>query len=115
MARRVVTALSTFVVALLLVFAVPAAQLRTITVTKSCCCPDPAHCHCPDHHGSKSSQSELKACHQSSNAIVAPTLPAFAVPETAVAIARSVTPVSIHPWLLDPHRAPAPARPDAPS
>ena len=115
MARRAVTALSTLVVAILLMFAVPVSQLRTVSITKSCCCPDPTKCHCPDHCPSKGSQSELRACHQSQEVVVAPTLPAFTQPVVAIALApvRQVA-APVH-QIHEPHPAPPARRPAAPS
>lgn len=102
-------------VALVLAFAVPVSQLRTVIVEKSCCCPDPSHCHCPDHEPSKQSQPSLRACHQTQHTIVAPTLPAFAAPALASADAPAPRTALVVHQLRDPHSAPPPARPDAPS
>jgi hypothetical protein len=114
-ACRAWTALSTVVVALVLALTIPVSQLRTVNVQQSCCCPDPAKCHCPDHDDKKPTQPQLRACHQTTHITVAPTLPAFAAPAIAVAPAPPVQVVAaVHPTLA-PHAAPSPARPDAPS
>jgi hypothetical protein len=114
-ARRAATALTTFVVALLLALSVPVSQLRTVQIEQTCCCPNPAKCRCPDHRGDKPTQPELRACHQTTHTHIAPTLPAFAAPSatTVVAVAVTVAPrVFAH---SAPHAAPPPIRPDAPS
>jgi len=102
-------------VALVLALTIPVSQLRTACVEQSCCCPDPAKCHCPDHDDSKPTQPQLRACHQTQHITVAPTLPAFAAPVIAAIPAPAVLVVAaIHPT-RSPHAAPSPARPDAPS
>ena len=115
MAGHAFRAVTTFVVALLLALAVPTSQLRTVSITKSCCCPDPTKCHCPDHQKSKPGQPELRACHQTTQVHVAATLPAFtpptALPVTQVTVV-ALAPVPSH---AAPHTPPTPARPDAPS
>lgn len=47
--RRAAVWLSTVGVALIVALAMPVSQLRTMSVVKACCCPDPSNCHCPDH------------------------------------------------------------------
>jgi hypothetical protein len=111
-----VTAAATFVVAIVVALAVPISQLRTVDIVKSCCCPDPARCHCPDHQpGDDSDQPGMRACHQSQQVTIAPQLPSFVAPATIVndAPMRVVAVASIA--LPEPHPAPSPARPAAPS
>jgi hypothetical protein len=114
--RRLAAAAATLVVAIVVALAVPVAQLRTFSVETSCCCPDPSHCHCPDHqpdHGGTC--PSMRACHKTQHEIVSPDAPAFAPPTVAtdVIAARAETRVA---WTIAaPHAAPAPARPDAPS
>ncbi|MEO7093716.1 MAG: hypothetical protein ABI175_10730 [Polyangiales bacterium] len=115
MACRAWTALSTVVVALVLALTMPVSQLRTARVEKSCCCPDPAKCHCPDHDDRTPAQPELRACHQTTHVSVAPTLPAFAAPALAEVIDPVVATIAVIHATHAPHAAPAPARPDAPS
>jgi len=103
------------VVALVLALTVPVSQLRTVTVAQSCCCPDPTRCHCPDHEPSKPGQPELRACHQATHVLVAPTLPAFAAPVVAMITAPAMRAAAPVLELVSPHAAPTPARPDAPS
>ncbi|MBL0219874.1 MAG: hypothetical protein IPQ07_39165 [Myxococcales bacterium] len=115
MATRAVSALTTFVVALLLALSVPTSQLRTVSITKSCCCPDPTKCHCPDHQKSRPGQPELRACHQTTEVNVAATLPAFTRPvvmPVTEATVVGLAPLSSH---AAPHAPPIRARPDAPS
>lgn len=113
--RRVATAASTAVVALVVALAVPVSQLRTISVVITCCCPDPATCHCPDHKPDRGHQPSIRACHRTSHEAVAPEAPAFTAPQLALVAA----PVRIAPAVFampsTPHAAPSPARPDAPS
>jgi hypothetical protein len=107
--------ISTVVVAIVVALAVPVSQLRTIAIIKTCCCPDPTHCHCPDHKADSSSQPSLRACHNSERTIVAPELPAFPAPVAGVAIAPVVAILSLDHAIPAPHPAPPPTRPDAPS
>lgn len=102
-------------VALVLALAIPVSQLRTARVEQSCCCPNPARCHCPDHDPSKPTQPQLRACHQTTHITVAPTLPAFAAPAVAEVSAPVVEIVAVVLASQSPHAAPSPARPDAPS
>lgn len=115
MARRATTALTTLVVAILLALCVPVSQLRTVAVKQACCCPDPTHCHCPDHDAKKGTQSELRSCHRSQQVTVAPTLPMFTEPVVTVAIAPVIPVAAPLHEIHEPHAAPAPVRPDAPS
>jgi hypothetical protein len=106
---------STIVVAIAVALSVPVSQLRTITVIKSCCCPDPTNCHCPDDSKDTSSQPSMRACHNTERAIMAPQLPAFTPPVIAVAAVPAIAVIAAAPPLPDPHPAPPPIRPDAPS
>jgi hypothetical protein len=80
----------------------------------TCCCPDPTHCHCPDHKPDPNGTS-MRACHRQSHDVTASVLPAFtepplialAPPERAIALVRAP--------LSAPHAPPVSARPDAPS
>jgi len=101
-------------VAIAVALAVPVSQLRTVTVIKSCCCPDPANCHCPDHKPDPS-QPAMRVCHNSERAIIAPVLPAFRAPVVAVAVIPEVAVIELAHDVPSPHPAPPPARPDAPS
>jgi hypothetical protein len=106
---------STVVVAIVVALAVPVSQLRTMSIVKACCCPDPTNCHCPDHKGDSSSQSSINACHNTERVVVAPELPMFRAPviaTTAAPTARALAPDLAIPA---PHPAPPPTRPDAPS
>jgi hypothetical protein len=112
--RRLAATASTLLVAIVVALAVPVSQLRTFSIETTCCCPDPAHCHCPDHqpdHG----PSSMRMCHKTSHEVVSPDAPALAVPELAMAVeAPRVTARPV--WTIaEPHAPPAPARPDAPS
>lgn len=113
--RRLVTAASTIVVAIVLAICVPVSQLHTVATQTECCCPDPDQCKCPDHKPDESTQPTMRACHKTQQQFVAPVLPAFVAPEVQVAIVRE--PVAFEPAFTyaAPHPAPAPRRPDAPS
>jgi len=113
--RRLAHAAATIVVALLVALTVPVSQLSTVSVVESCCCPDPAHCHCPHDKPDRSTQQSMRACHKQVQLNVAPTLPGFQAP-AFVAVAPVVAVVeTTHVALPAPHAAPAPKRPDAPS
>jgi hypothetical protein len=113
--RRAAAWVSTVVVAIVVALAVPVSQLRTIAIIKTCCCPDPARCHCPDHKPETSHQPAMRACHNSERAIVAPELPTFSSPRIAVVVTPVVASLAPAPSIPSPHPAPPPARPDAPS
>jgi hypothetical protein len=102
-------------VALVLALSMPVSQLRTIGIEQTCCCPDPAKCHCPDHDDDKPTQPEIRACHQTTHLSVAPTLPAFAAPVIAALPAPTIELAAAFHLALAPHAAPPPVRPDAPS
>jgi hypothetical protein len=113
--RRIVTAATTMLVAIVVALSVPISQLRTVAVVTKCCCPDPAHCHCPDHKPDHSTEPTLRACHRTQQEAVAPQLPAFAAPEVAIATTSARVTVAIASPIAAPHPAPAARRPDAPS
>lgn len=113
--RRATTAIATIFVAIVVALAVPVSQLRTISIVTTCCCPDPAKCHCPDHKPDHSGNPSIRACHKSSHETVAPQLPSFSPPEVAIAIpAPRVAPSMIAAATLPPE-APAPDEPYGPS
>lgn len=113
--RRLAATASTLLVAIVVALVVPFSQLRTFSIETSCCCPDPSHCHCPDHDTSKGTQPCMRACHKTSHEVVSPDAPAFAAPELAIAEAP-VRAVGRATWTLaEPHSPPVLPRPDAPS
>jgi hypothetical protein len=113
--RRCANAVATLVVALAVALAVPVSQLTTVAIVQTCCCPDPDHCHCPDHKADHGTQSSLRACHQQREITMAPQLPSFAAP--AIAIVQPALRLVAPPVLamMAPHAPPTPKRPDAPS
>jgi hypothetical protein len=113
--RRAAAFISTVVVAIVVALAVPVSQLRTISIVKTCCCPDPTHCHCPDQKADSSPQPSIRVCHNTERVIAAPELPAFRAPVVAVAVVPAVALVAFDRAIPGPHPAPPPARPDAPS
>jgi hypothetical protein len=113
--RRLAAAATTVLVAFVVALAVPVSQLRTFAIQTSCCCPDPAHCHCPDHAPDHGNGSSMRACHKTAHEIVSPVAPAFAAPDVVIATAPARA-LSRTAWTIaEPHAAPAPARPAAPS
>jgi hypothetical protein len=114
--RRIATAVATFVVAIVVALALPVSQLRTVeTVQDKCCCPDPAHCKCPEHKPGHTNKPQLKDCHRTSHDVTSPPLPAFEPPKVAL-VAPAVRIVGVVlPVPARPHDSPPPARPDAPS
>ncbi|HEY1550006.1 MAG TPA: hypothetical protein VGG28_19390 [Kofleriaceae bacterium] len=102
-------------VAIVVALAVPVSQLRTFAIETSCCCPDPSHCHCPDHDLGKSDRGSMRACHKTSHEVVSPDAPAVALPELAIATETQRAMPRVTWMVAEPHAPPAPARPDAPS
>ncbi|MBL0216732.1 MAG: hypothetical protein IPQ07_22985 [Myxococcales bacterium] len=106
---------TTAFVALIVALAVPVSQLRLVSETKACCCPDPRKCHCPDHKGGDPAQDTMRACHTEARLIVSPEAPAVAVPSILIVPATVVSFAPATFLLSSPHAPPPPARPDAPS
>jgi hypothetical protein len=116
--RRLVTAASTLVVAIMaivLAICVPVSQLHTIGSQTECCCPDPDQCKCPDHNEDTQTQPSMRACHKTQHDFVAPVLPAFIAPTIELAIVLEPVGRPSELGRPEPHPAPAPRRPDAPS
>ena len=113
--RRIATAASTIVVAIVLAIFVPVAQLQTVAEAPPCCCPNPKKCKCPDHKKGAEGPPTMRACKQSPDAVVQAQLSVFVPPAVPVAIAPARIIGEAHVALADPHPAPAPRRPDAPS
>ena len=113
--RRAAIVCATYVAAIVVALAVPISQLRTISIVTTCCCPDPAKCHCPDHKADHSKVPSIRACHKSSHETVAPQLPSFSPPEVAIAIAPpAAAPAPIAAPRV-PHETPVPDEPYGPS
>jgi hypothetical protein len=102
-------------VAIVVALAVPVSQLRTVAIIKTCCCPDPGNCHCPDQKPDSPSHPSMRACHNTERMIVAPELPVFRAPVVAVADVPAIAVVAVAHVIPAPHSAPPPTRPDAPS
>lgn len=113
--RRIAIRISTILVAITVALAMPVSQFRTVLIVKSCCCPDPSDCYCPDHKTDPAPQPSMRACHNSQQTIVAPQLPAFAAPAVAIAEAPEAVATAHAHAIPAPHPAPPPPRPDAPS
>ena len=113
--RRALTAAATLVATIAIALAVPVAQLRTFHVDVKCCCPDPDHCHCPPDKKHDRGGASLNICHHSDNVVVAPQVPSFAAPAVPAAREPARALVAIELAVDQPHSAPAPRRPDAPS
>lgn len=107
---RFVIALATIVI----VLAVPVAQLRWFEIDRACCCPDPEKCHCPDHDPSESTDPAMRSCHTQQTFANAP-LPAFepVAPITVGSVERAAEDI-IYPR-PEPAAPPEPRRADAPS
>jgi hypothetical protein len=99
-------AVATFVAAIVCALAVPISQLRTISIIVTCCCPDPAKCHCPDHRGDASAKPTMRACHKQRHESVAPQAPSFAAPELALAVAPPRAAVAVLAAPDEPHAPP---------
>jgi hypothetical protein len=115
--RRIATAATTIMVAIVVALAVPVSQLRTMSIVTTCCCPDPAHCHCPDHQPDRGKPHDpsMRACHRSSQEIVAPQLPSFTAPEIAIAPAPMQIVALAGARPTTPHLPPLPLEPYGPS
>jgi len=114
--RRLATAAATIVVAIVCALTVPISQLRTISTVTTCCCPDPTHCHCPDHKPTHDPHGpSMGPCHRQSHDVISPVLPVFTAP-TELALASPPRAIAIVAApLRTPHAPPAARRPDAPS
>jgi len=112
---RIAAAASTFVVAIVLAICVPVSQLRTFSTKVECCCPDQSHCKCPHEKPGKSGQPSMRACHKTQQDFEAPLAPSFVTPASAIALAPRAVDHDPFFVLPDPHAAPSPRRPDAPS
>ncbi|MEP6862544.1 MAG: hypothetical protein ABJE66_18115 [Deltaproteobacteria bacterium] len=114
--RRIASAAAAMLVAIVVALAVPVSQLRTVTtISEPCCCPDPAHCHCPTDSADPTHDAQLKNCRKVSHDIVASQLPAFSAPAIADAPASIVIVAIAVSSIPAPHAAPTSRRPDAPS
>lgn len=113
--RRIATAASTIVVAIVLAVFVPVAQLQLVAEAPPCCCPNPKACKCPDHHNGESGQSSMRACKQVPDAVLQAQLPVFVEPAVEIDLAPARIVAEPQVALADPHPAPTPPRPDAPS
>lgn len=109
------SALYSLTIAVIVMFALPISQLRTVSITVECCCPDPAKCHCPDHEPDHGAQPTIKACHKSSQSFEAPSTS----PVVLAAIETLVTPPrvigTIDHALANPHLPPSLPAPRGPS
>jgi hypothetical protein len=113
--RRAATAITTFMVAIVVALAVPVSQVRLVSTVIACCCPDPANCHCPHDKPDRSTDPSVRPCHKTSHDVVSPTAPVFAhAAATTTNEPRAVFAVSTELAFVEPD-AIDPARPDAPS
>lgn len=113
--RAATSAIATFVVAIVVALTVPISQLRTVSTTITCCCPDPANCHCPHEKPGTSDAPSMRACHKARHDAASPQLPGFAAPAIALAIAppRALPAPRAIPGV--PHAPPVPDEPYGPS
>jgi hypothetical protein len=107
--------LTTLVVAIAVVLALPVSQLRVVTVQHQCCCPHPESCACPHAPAPVGDNTSASACHHRTTLVVAPTLAGFAMPAPTVLAADEVRIAVVEHALTRPIAAADPRRPDAPS
>jgi len=101
-------------VAVIVILAVPVTQLRLVTVTHQCCCPDPDNCHCPEDKDAPSDTS-IKACHESNVIVASASAPVF-VAQPHEDLERPETPTArAEVDLPEPHATPSLDRPRGPS
>ncbi len=113
---RRIASVAVTVVAIVVALAMPVSQLRTVeTVSAKCCCPEPAHCHCPPQSPDPTKAPQLQSCHRVSHDVVASQLPVFSAPELAIAQPELIAIAQPVLEPVAPHPAPALHRPDAPS
>ena len=111
--RALLAAATTILVAIALAVIVPVVQLKVAVEKEPCCCPNPDSCKCK--HKSDPLQTWMKRCHGNGHVVASTTLPEF-VPAAIAEVDAPARPlVAVSASLPDPHRAPAPRRPDAPS
>jgi hypothetical protein len=97
-------------VAIFVAMAVPVSQVRTRVVVTKCCCPDPSHCHCPDHNKPVGNDPTMSACHRTQHELASAEMPAFAVP-TAIEVEPSA---SVEHVAVATLNSPKPAPPATP-
>ena len=108
-------ALYTLMTAVVVLLALPIAQLRTVAEKVACCCSDASHCHCPDHEAPASDHDSMRACHKTAEVLASPTVSDFTPPVIAMAIAPAPVASAIAHVLPDPHEPPSLERPRGPS
>jgi len=113
--RGATSAIATFVVVIVVALAVPVSQLRTVSTTVTCCCPDPAKCHCPHEKPDHSQGPSMRACHKERHDSVGPQLPSFEPPELAIEVAPPRSTLAVVTLQRTPHAAPVPDEPYGPS
>ena len=113
--RAAASAIATCVVAIVVALTVPISQLRTVSTTITCCCPDQSNCHCPHTKPDSRDCPAMAPCHKERHDTVAPQLPSFTAPRTVIAIAppRVIAEPIAAP--LVPHAAPVHDEPYGPS
>jgi hypothetical protein len=89
--RGALSAAATCIVAIVVALAVPVSQLRTVSTVVTCCCPDPTHCHCPDHKPDHNKKPSMSACHKTQHVTAAAQAPAFVT--EMIEIASNARPV----------------------
>src|SRR5688500_8755720 len=96
------TAMATAVVAFIVAIALPISQLRLVMVVTECCCPDPAHCECPDHKPSDSGPTVLP-CHKTVDTHASAPAPSAAPVAMITELAPPRALVALHHTHSSPH------------
>ena len=97
--RGALSVAATFIVAVVVALAVPVSQLRTVSTIVTCCCPDPSHCHCPDHKADHSKDPSIRACHKTQHDTVAPQAPTFVAAATEM---NTIAPPAVRTVFAEP-------------
>lgn len=112
---RIATRVASVTVAILVAFALPLGGVQTQRVELHCCCPSLARCKCPTHDARPATQTTMEKCHRTIESFSTAPIPAFVPPRFAMVDVAVIRLAVVHVPLADPHAAPPPRRPDAPS
>lgn len=113
--RHVAATIATAFVAICVALAVPVSQLQLRTDVTTCCCPDPAKCHCPDHNGASDEGTSMRACHKTYQELVSADFPSFAFPWIAGVELDVQTALVTMTYAISPPKPPPVPEPTGPS